>query len=108
MSQFEAITEENFETVVLKAPDAYLLEFGATWCQPCRRLEPELEKLEGILAGSVKFGQVDVDTAPDLAAQFGVMGVPTVILFQQGQAVARLTGYQPLKKLQDLIEKHIG
>jgi thioredoxin 1 len=108
MSHFEAVTEENFESIVLNAPVAYLLEFGATWCQPCRRLEPELEKLEGMLAGSVKFGQADVDVAPDLAAQFGVMGVPTVILFQQGQAVARLTGYQPLKKLQDLIEQHIG
>ena len=108
MSQFEAVTEENFKAVVLNSSETYLLEFGATWCQPCRRLEPELEKVEGMLAGSVKFGQVDVDTAPDLAAQFGVMGVPTVILFQQGQAVARLTGYQPLKKLQDLIEKHIG
>lgn len=103
MSVFETVDASNFEMVVLKSDRPYVLEFGATWCQPCKRLEPELEKLQAGLNGKVKFGQVDVDSSADLAAQFGVMGVPTVIVFDHGSAHGRLTGYQPLRKLEELV-----
>ena len=76
-----------------------LLEFGATWCAPCKQLEPELMKLGNEWADRVRLAKLDVDESPSLTMKFGVMGVPTVILFVNGEAKQRLTGFQSRQRI---------
>ena len=104
---FEPVTSENFQEQVIKSSVPVLVEFGATWCQPCKRLEPELEKVKTVWAGRVRIGKVDVDVDPDLAMQFQIMGVPTVILYKNGQAMQRITGFMPIQKLIDKFEPYL-
>ena len=99
MGEFLHIDETNFDEEVLKAAKPVLLEFGATWCAPCKQLEPELLKLGNEWADSVRLAKLDVDESPRLTMKFGVMGVPTVILFVNGEAKQRLTGFQSHQRI---------
>ena len=96
---FFHVDESNFDQEVMKSAIPVLLEFGATWCAPCRQLEPELQKLETEWTGRIRLAKIDVDENPNLTVKFGVMGVPTVILFVNGEAKQRLTGYQPRQRI---------
>ncbi len=107
MSSFELINQANFEKDVLKSTKPVLVEFGAVWCGPCKRLEPELEKLSKTWTGKVRVGKIDVDESSDLAMQYQVMGVPTVILFVNGEVAQRLTGFQPVEKLIEKFEPYL-
>ncbi len=104
MSPFTHINEENFDQVILHADAPVLLEFGAAWCGPCKRLEPELEKLAAGLSGKVSLAKLDVDESSNLTMQFQVMTVPTLILFIQGEAKQRLTGFHPKDRVLEKIE----
>jgi thioredoxin 1 len=99
MDPFLHVDESNFNEQVLNSDKPVLVEFGATWCVPCRQLEPELVKLDGEWAGKVQLARLDVDESPTLTMKFGVMGVPTLILFVKGEARQRLTGFQPRKRI---------
>ncbi len=107
MSSFLQINEENFDQEVVHSNVPVLLEFGATWCGPCKRLEPELEKLAAGLGNKLQLAKLDVDESANLAVQFQVMSVPTLILFIQGQARQRLTGYQPKDRVLEKIEPYL-
>jgi thioredoxin 1 len=107
MSSFVHVNQENFDQVVLKAGAPVLVEFGATWCAPCKRLEPELEKLAAEQGGKVTLAKLDVDESADLTMRYQVMSVPTTILFVNGQAMERLTGYQPKDRVLEKIEPHL-
>ena len=93
------ITNQNFKEEVLQSDRPVLVDFWAPWCGPCRMLAPVLEELDGDLAGKVKVAKVNVDEEMELAAQFQVASIPTLILFQNGQAVRRTVGAQPKAKL---------
>jgi thioredoxin 1 len=108
METFITINNINFEQEVLKSALPVLLEFGATWCQPCKRLEPELAALGQQWTGKVRLAKVDVDESADLATRFGVMGVPTVILFIGGSAVQRMQGYQDRRRIAEKMGALIG
>lgn len=84
---------------MLKSAVPVVVEFGATWCRPCRQLEPILQKLGQEWGGKAVLAHVDVDESANLAVKFGVMSVPTVILFKGGQAVARLSGFQSRERI---------
>jgi len=92
---------------VLGAKDTVLVEFGAPWCAPCKRLEPILLQLAAGWAGRVRLFRVDVDQAANLTLQYQVMTVPTLILFKNGQAVERMSGLQPREKIVDKMEPHL-
>ncbi len=107
MNSFIHVNEENFDQVILKADAPVLLEFGATWCSPCKRLEPELEKVAAGQAGKVSVAKLDVDESANLTMQYQVMSVPTTILFVKGQPVQRMTGYQSRDRILEKIESYL-
>ena len=108
MNLWLSLSEADFEDWMAKAATPVLLDFSAPWCQPCKRLEPELEKLAAQLAGKAAFYTINVDEAPNLTAQLQVMGVPTVILLVNGQEAARTVGYQPRPRLLTAFSPHLG
>jgi thioredoxin 1 len=101
-AKLEAIDDLNFEAEVLGSELPYLLEFSATWCSPCRALEPILEGIAGELRGQLRVGKVDIDTAPAVAARYGVRGAPTVIMFRDGQESGRKLGLTQKRVLLEL------
>lgn len=94
----EAVTKNTFEDVVVNAKKPVLLDFWATWCGPCQMLAPVMKELETEREDLV-IGKVDVDEEPELAVQFQVVSIPTVILFQNGKETARTVGYLPKDEL---------
>lgn len=84
-----------------------LVDFFATWCGPCKMLSPVLESVSEKLAGKVEIVKVDVDQSPDLAMQFRVMSVPTMILFKDGKQVDAFSGYMPEPQLIQNIERNL-
>ena len=89
------ITKDNFTSEVLKCDIPVLLDFWAEWCGPCRMLSPIVEEIAEEYDGRIKVGKINVDEQPALAAQFGVTGIPTVMLFKIGEPVKVSVGYRP-------------
>ncbi|MGL4986929.1 MAG: thioredoxin [Treponemataceae bacterium] len=85
-------TKENFDTEALKSNIPVLADFWAPWCGPCRAVGPILDELSKELEGKVKIGKVNVDEQPDLASQYGVMSIPTLILFKDGKIEKQQAG----------------
>lgn len=95
----------NFETEVIKSPVPVLVDMWAAWCGPCRMIAPVVEELAGTYQGKVKMGKVNVDEHPQVAAEYRVMNIPTLLLFKAGQEVDRIVGVQPKEELVRRIEK---
>ena len=98
------ITKENFETEVLKSTQPVLLDFWAAWCGPCRMLSPIVDEVAEERT-DVKVGKVNVDEQPDLAAQFGVMSIPTLLVFQNGRLVNQAVGARPKSGVLALLDR---
>ena len=86
------LNELNFTSLVLREPGTVLVDFTAQWCPPCRALSPIVARIAVEAAGRVRVGSVDVDANPDLASQYRIRGLPTLVVFQGGREVARRTG----------------
>jgi len=99
MANISGLTEASFESEVLQSVLPVLVDFTATWCGPCKMLEPVVEQLAGEWQGKVKVVKLDVDECSSLAMQYGVMSVPTLMLFVNGNPVQRVSGYQPKDRL---------
>jgi thioredoxin 1 len=102
------VTDSNFQSEVLSSEQPVLVDFWATWCGPCRMVAPIVEEIAGEQNGKLKVAKVDVDQNPQVAQQFGVMSIPTLIVFKGGEAVERLVGYMPKAKLMQAIQPHLG
>jgi thioredoxin 1 len=108
MSSFITITEDNFTIQVLQSAVPVLLEFGAVWCGPCKRMEPELEKLGESLDGKLALARLDVDECIDLTQRYQVMSVPTLVLFVNGEPTARMSGFQPRDRILSKIDPFLS
>ena len=89
------LTKDNFEEEVLKSDLPVLVDFWETWCGPCKMVAPTISEIAGEMAGKLKVGKVDVDNDPELAAQFGIMSIPTLIMFKDGKEHGKIIGVQP-------------
>jgi thioredoxin 1 len=107
MSKPIAVTDETFEAEVVQAELPVLTDFWAAWCAPCHMITPALEQIAAEYAGQLKIAKLDVDSNPRTAMQFGVMSIPTLILFKNGQAVERLVGAMPKRSLLTRITPHL-
>ena len=88
-------SDSNFEQEVVQSATPVLVDLWAAWCGPCRMIAPMVEELAGTYAGKAKMGKVNVDDYPQLAAQYRIMNIPTLLLFQGGQVVDRIVGVVP-------------
>lgn len=107
MAELEPINSDTFESQVIKSDTAVLVDFTAVWCGPCKMLDPILKDLADLWNGQVRILKVDVDQNPELAMQYNVMGVPTLMLFQGGKVVERLIGYQSKDRLIKVLQPHL-
>ena len=108
MGKTIAIDESNFEQLVLQSKIPVLVDFWATWCGPCRMVAPVVEELAEEYSGRVSFGKVDVDQNSRVASQYGIMSIPSLLIFKDGKPVSNIVGFRPkdqLKKnLDDVLE----
>ena len=99
MSDLAHVNEADFQREVLEAGQPVLVDFTAVWCGPCKMLDPVVRQLAQEWAGKIKVVKLDVDDNPNLAMQYQVMGVPTLMLFIGGQPSQRISGYQPKDRI---------
>lgn len=101
------VTEAEFQSEVLQAENPVLVDFTAVWCQPCRMVDPIVKQLAQEWDGKVKVVKLDADQNPNILMQYGVLGIPTLMLFKGGEIKERLTGYQPKDKLVSKLSPHL-
>ena len=104
MSKPITIDDSNFEQVVLKAKTPVLVDFWAAWCGPCQMVAPVVEELAEEYDGRISFAKVDVDQNPKIASQFGIMSIPTLILFKDGKPISNRVGFRPKGELKQNLD----
>ena len=98
---------KNFEGEVIKSSTPVLVDFWAEWCGPCKMLSPIIDQISGELQGKMKVGKINVDEEPDLAGQFNVMSIPTLLIFKNGQPVDQIVGAMPKDRLLAKLTPHL-
>jgi len=104
MSKPITIEDSTFEEAVLQAKMPVLVDFWAQWCGPCRMVAPVVEELAQEYEGRISFGKVDVDQNPKIASRYGVMSIPTLILFKDGKPISNIVGFRPKAQLKQSLD----
>ena len=99
------VTDSTFETVILKSELPALVDFWAAWCAPCKAIAPTVQEMAKLYDGKLKVAKMNVDDNPATPGKFGVRGIPTLILFKNGEVVDQLVGAVPKDQIKGLIEK---
>lgn len=107
MANTQAVTDQNFNQEVVQSSVPVLVDFWAEWCGPCRALAPKLEEIAGEFAGQVKVVKLNVDENQNSTQQFGIRGIPAMLLFKNGQKVGELVGNQPKEAIADFLKQKI-
>jgi thioredoxin 1 len=97
------ISDSTFDSEVLKSKEPVVVDFWAEWCGPCRQIAPALEEIAGAMNGKVKIVKLNIDENPATAAKYGIMSIPTLMLFKNGELASRQIGAAPKQKLEQWI-----
>ena len=95
MASMQAVGDQDFNEVVLASDQPVIVDFWAEWCGPCQLVAPELEKIQAEYDGKIKVVKLNIDENPQLASRYGVMSIPTIALFQNGDLKAQVVGARP-------------
>ena len=98
-------TKENFEAEVIASELPVLVDFWATWCGPCRMIAPAVEEIAKEYEGRLKVGKINVDEEAELASRYGIMSIPTILIFKNGEVANQSIGYVPKETLQVFVDK---
>lgn len=101
------INDQDFNTEVIEASEVVVVDFWATWCGPCKMIAPVLEEIDSEMGDQVKIVKLDVDENQETAAKYGVMSIPTLIFFKDGEIVDKVIGYRPKEALEEVINNHL-
>ncbi len=99
------VTDGDFDQEILKSDIPALVDFWAAWCGPCRTVGPVVEELAGEYKGKIKVAKLDVDSNKEVASKYGVRGIPTLMLFKDGQVVDQIVGAVPKSRIKELLDK---
>ncbi|MCE7985635.1 MAG: thioredoxin [Caldilinea sp. CFX5] len=102
------VTDETFEQMVVESDTPVLVDFWAEWCGPCKMIAPVLDQIATEMDGKLTIGKLDIDENQQTAMAFGVMSIPTLLLFKDGQPVDRIVGYQPKPQLMARLQAKLG
>ena len=103
----KAVTDSSFQTEVMGSKTPVLVDFWAEWCGPCRALAPKLEEIANEMGGKIQIVKMNVDENPKTPGQFGIRGIPALLLFKGGQHVGELVGNQPKEKITEFLNAKI-
>lgn len=98
------ITSENYETEVLNSDKLVLIDFYADWCGPCRMMSPIIDEIAEEMSGKIKVGKINVDENQDLAMEYGIMSIPTIVMIKDGKAVKNLIGVRDKNEIKDTLK----
>lgn len=101
------VTEATFDNDVLKSNTPVLVDFWAEWCGPCRMIAPLVDQLAQKYDGRLRVGKLDTDANQEIVMRFGIMGIPTLILFKGGEVAERIIGFKPMNELEPKIVRHL-
>ena len=104
MGQALEFTTDNFDSEVLQSDQPVLVDFWATWCQPCRRIAPLIDELAVENQGGAKVGKLNIDDSPKIAEQYGISSIPAILVFKGGEVQERMVGLPPKERIQQSIE----
>ncbi len=108
MGNVAELQDASFDSKVLKSGKPVLVDFWAVWCQPCKAIAPIVEEVAGEYDGKVDFYKVDTDHNKQFAGQYGVRGIPTLMVFKDGKVVDQLVGMASKNRIQDMLKKALG
>jgi len=108
MANLEELNDNNFEQVVLKSQTPVVVDFWAQWCGPCRKIAPVLEQIQQEFIDSVKIVKLDTEKYPNIANEYGVASLPSVLVFKNGEVKETMVGMMPKSAIISNIKKHLG